>query len=92
MLGPVAITGLAFFAVAWLLSSLLESPTFSTCGGLITPLLIILALALVDDWLFVSNQTDWDPWIFSLFCTICLVLAAASLMAGTWYYLRRVEP
>jgi ABC-type transport system involved in multi-copper enzyme maturation permease subunit len=35
----VAITGLTFFCVAWLFSSLLGSPVVAVCAGLITPVL-----------------------------------------------------
>ncbi len=86
-LGAIAITGLAFFGVGWLLSSILESPTFSICGGLITPFLVLTAFALLV-WWFVWPESA-IAWGYLL---TCLVLGLACFAAGTWYYLRRVEP
>ncbi len=82
-----AITGAVFFSVAWLLSSMLESPTFSICGGLVTPVLIITVILLVG-WRFGMTEGMVSPWYMG----ISLVLAPACFVAGTWYYLRRVEP
>ena len=44
-----------------------------------------------------SSGRSWPTaavltWLGAIFIPICLVLAAASFTAGTWYYLRRVEP
>jgi ABC-type transport system involved in multi-copper enzyme maturation permease subunit len=86
-LGGIAITGLVLFSVGWLLSSALVSPTFAICGGLGTPLLILLGaqtLALVLGY----PLEVVGPW----YRRTCLVLAPACFLAGTWYYLRRVEP
>ena len=91
LLGTVAITGLAFFCIAWLMSSFLESPTFSICAGLITPYLVMLGLALLG-WWFGYTQEAFGPWYWGTYGGTCLVLAPACFAAGTWYYLRRVEP
>ena len=82
-----AITGAVFFSVAWLLSSILESPTFSVCGGLITPVLIMSAVYMVC-WPFGIPEDVLGSWWLG----ISLVLAPACFVAGTAYYLRRVEP
>jgi len=83
----LVITGLAAFCVAWLLSSFLESPTFSICGGLVTPWLVLMALAFLVWWF------EWpEQVIFLGYSITCLVLGPACFAAGTWHYLRRVEP
>ncbi|NQT12950.1 MAG: ABC transporter permease subunit [Planctomycetes bacterium] len=82
-----AITGAVFFSVAWLLSSMLQSPTFSICGGLVTPILITTAILMVG-WGFDMPVDVAKPWYMG----ISLVLAPACFAAGTAYYLRRVEP
>ena len=87
VVGYIAITGAVFFCVGWLLSSLLESPTFSICAGLVTPLIIVSVLQTLA-WVFewsLDEPARWYGWT-------CLVLAPACFVAGTWYYLRRVEP
>ena len=92
VLGVAALTGFVFFCVGWLLSSLLESPSFATCGGLITPFLIATGIQALA-WLFEYPlervlQEVIGPW----YVYTCLVLAPACFVAGTWCYLRRVEP
>jgi len=89
--GTVAITGLAFFCIGWLLSSVLESPTFSICGGLVTPYLVMLGLALLGWWSGYVEEA-FGPWYWGTYRGTCLVLALGCFAAGTWYYLRRVEP
>ncbi len=86
-LGNLAITGLAFFCIAWLLSSVLESPALSICGGLIAPYLVLLGLAFLA-WWFGYPEEAFPRW----YRGTCLVLGPACFAAGTWYYLRRVEP
>jgi len=86
-LGTVALTGLAFFCIGWLLSCLLESPTFSICGGLIAPCLVLLGLSFLAWWFGYPEQV-LPAW----YRGTCLVLGPACFAAGTWYYLRRVEP
>jgi len=86
-LGTTAITGLAFFGIGWLLSSMLESPTFSICGGLVTPYLVLMAFALLVWWF------EWPEKVIGWgYLGACLVLGPACFAAGTRYYLRRVEP
>jgi ABC-type transport system involved in multi-copper enzyme maturation permease subunit len=74
--GYVAITGLTFFSVGWLISSLQSSPTFAICGGLMTPLVIFLCLC--------------GAW--AAYGITCTVIAVVCFSIGTWYYLGRVEP
>ena len=78
------ILGLTLFAIAWFCSSFLESPTFSICLGLLTPL-FLAAL-----W-FTGNHVQERTlltWLFGVYITLALIC----FPAGTWYYLRRVEP
>lgn len=88
VLGGLAITGLVFFCSGWLLSSALESPTFAIAGGLMTPVIVVTGIQTVA-WLFEFPSDEFvGPW----YRYICLGLAPACFVAGTWYYLRRVEP
>ncbi len=86
-LGTLVVTGLAFFGIAWLLSSVLESPTFSICGGLVTPYLVAMAFAVLVWWF------EWPGKVIGWsYLGACAVLGPACFAAGTRYYLRRVEP
>ena len=88
VLGYIALTGFVFFSVGWLFSSMLESPTFSICAGLITPFLVLMGIQSLA-WLFTFRLGEiMEPW----YRNTSLVLACACFVAGTWYYLRRVEP
>ena len=85
----VALTGLLWFCVGWLLSSIAESPTFAICVGLISPALVLLGIEGLGWALGYSlDETTVGSW----YRWTCLGLAAACFVAGTWYYLRRVEP
>jgi ABC-type transport system involved in multi-copper enzyme maturation permease subunit len=86
-LGTIAVGGLASCCVAWLFSSVLESPTFSVCAGLMTPPLVLASAA----WLFRLLGFPRSS-LFWWFCLTCLALSAASFAGGTLYYLRRREP
>ena len=88
----VAIAGLTFFCVAWFLSSLIASPTFAICGGLITPFLVLIGFRFVS-WLVFRSESHWPfdnagLWNRGIFLT----LAPLCFAVGTWHYLRRVEP
>lgn len=90
ILGNCAVTGITFYCVAWCLSSMLESPTYSASGGLAVPALVIGGIA------WVAYLCQWDDTaaatIAWLYCAICLTISAICFLGGTVYYLRRVEP
>jgi ABC-type transport system involved in multi-copper enzyme maturation permease subunit len=85
----VAATGLTFFCVAWFLSSFIRSPAISVLAGFVTPPLIA-ATFLYAAYIF------YQPWVEHYFepvyRSVCLAVAPACFVAGTWIYLRRVEP
>ena len=87
MLGFIASSGLLCFSVGWLLSSILDSPTFAIGGGLVTPFLIMLGLLAPGWWFTLPEENYWRSYLY-----ICLALSPVCFIAGTWYYLRRVEP
>ncbi len=88
----VAISGAAVFGPAWLLSSLTASPTIAVFWGLMTPLTVWLGIMFVHN-LCHPNWNDVSESSLGLwYAGICLVLGIAGFVAGTWYYLRRVEP
>lgn len=89
IMGMTAVVGFTFFCVSWLVSSLQSSPTFAVCAGLVLPWFVMMVIGAVG-WLLDYEPTGriMDRW----FVASCLVLAVTSFAAGTWYYLRRVEP
>ena len=98
MFGYITITGLTFFCVGWLFSSILESPTFAILGGLMTPVLVVLGVWLAGFISYPLPETAWlrEQWLEEnmglWYRGICLPLSPVCFVAGTWYYLRRVEP
>jgi ABC-type transport system involved in multi-copper enzyme maturation permease subunit len=88
-----AITGLVMFGVGWMLSSTQPSPTLAVCGGVVTPILIMLSLQLAYTFAY-DEATAPNPGHFMAtgFAIISLTLAAVCFSLGTWYYLQRVEP
>jgi ABC-type transport system involved in multi-copper enzyme maturation permease subunit len=85
----IGITGLTFFCVAWLLSCVLLSPTYSVSAGLITPLLVATGVCWVEYLLGLERGGNFVVWCYG---GLCLVISAASFLSGTIYYLRRAEP
>jgi ABC-type transport system involved in multi-copper enzyme maturation permease subunit len=84
----VATTGLTFFCVAWFLSSVVASPAFDVCGGLIAPVLVGSGLAVANGvFMRLRDDVMWHCYLMT-----CLILALVSFAAGTWHYLRRIEP
>lgn len=86
----VAITGLVFFCVGWLVSALQSSTTFAVGAGMITPFVLAATLEFFAWWL------GWDSFeqneVAMAYAIGCVLIALASFPMGTWYYLRRIEP
>ena len=62
-----AVTGAVLFSVSWLLSSILESPTFSVSSGVITPALIFMTI-MFSCWMFNFRWRRWrgrGTWAFA---------------------------
>jgi ABC-type transport system involved in multi-copper enzyme maturation permease subunit len=75
------------FGVGWLASALLESSVVPTILALASPVVLGFALLTVTYVLGVprAEATEWSN-------PACFGVGAAALVAGTWAYLRRVEP
>ncbi len=86
-----AITGLTFFCVAWFLSSLIGSPAYAACLGLLTPLIVMVGIAYADS-LYLFESRIGPLTLEFRWRAICLTLSLPCFAVGTWHYLRRVEP
>ncbi len=85
----IATVGLLFFGVGWLFSSFLSSPTFAVAAALMAPLLVASGMVTTIYFFKLSpGKVEYIGW----FIGVCLTLALACFSAGTWHYLRRVEP
>ena len=89
LLGYSAITGLVIFGVAWLVSSLQSSPTFAVCGGLITPLVILMCLRGAA---WTTGPPTFDRFAAIGYFATCSLVAVVCFSIGTWHFLRRIEP
>jgi ABC-type transport system involved in multi-copper enzyme maturation permease subunit len=90
----VLATSLVFFCVGWMLSSLTASPALSIVGGLIAPLCIWGALCSAT-FLAQASDSYWTNFYAHTqfwYRTISLAISPPCFIAGTWYFLRRVEP
>jgi ABC-type transport system involved in multi-copper enzyme maturation permease subunit len=83
-----AITGLAFFCVAWLFSSFFSSSAFATIAGLVAPLIVVLSVASICYLCGFTPEPNVQPW----YRAICLTLSPLCFAIGTRLYLTRVEP
>ncbi len=90
-LGTIAVTGLTFFCVAWLLSCMLRSPTFSVLAGMVAPLLVATGICWVI-YLLGCPDEGAGPLFLRWYWGLCLVISVASFSTGTLHYLCRVEP
>jgi ABC-type transport system involved in multi-copper enzyme maturation permease subunit len=89
----IAITGFTFFGASWLFSSFLSSPTISVVAGLVAPIAIWSGICYVN---YLVQGDVWGPntqdVLLWCYCGIGLVVSAICFIAGTWVFLRRVEP
>ncbi|HUG92410.1 MAG TPA: ABC transporter permease subunit [Planctomycetaceae bacterium] len=85
----VAALGAALFGGAWLGSSMLESPTYSTAIGFFS---VVLVLFLLNTCHHMTGWPDYDEafvhWLRLLYAGV----GAAGFVVGWTSYVRRVEP
>lgn len=83
----LACISVAAFGGAWLGTTLLSSHVLATGGGAIAPILIAAGLQLYK---LIADRPDFAfSWWFK---TLCVAAGVVCFLAGTLYYLRRVEP
>ena len=88
----VAAVGLALFGVAWLASSLLSSSVYAVLAGLLAPLLLMVLFRGVDTMLFAQQRHHGALLVNVGFPVTCALVGASCFVAGTLYFLNRVEP
>ncbi len=86
-LGLFALAGLCAFGVAWLVSSLQNSPTFAAAAGILAPSALASCISFLS-WLTPIEEIHAVIG-FALSATL---LGLLGLIGGVSYYLRRVEP
>lgn len=79
----------AAFSIGWLLSSFLDSATFSIVGGLVLPLLEAALFALT---IYLFDIDLSEDALATILAYIWCVTAAICFPTGTWYFLHRVQP
>lgn len=81
------------FGVAWLLSSLWNSPPLAAVAGIGSAVILWTTVAAVSERMGLKTP---GPDGFLVWCiwypALCVSLGIAAFVAGTLYYLRRVEP
>ena len=91
VLANIAVTGLTFFCVAWLFSSLFSSPVIAVCAGMITPF-VVFTMPIFYCAYFGHIPTNEVQSLLELWHRlVCLTLAPICFVLGTWLYLRRGE-
>jgi len=81
--------GVTLFGMAWLGSSMLESPTYSAAIGVVAVMLVPIALSLCHTLTGQpAHGDDFMDWLRGLY----FALGAGGFVAGWMYYIRRVEP
>jgi ABC-type transport system involved in multi-copper enzyme maturation permease subunit len=86
----VASTTLMFFGIAWTCSALLSSPAIAASISIAITVasMVLLTMQMQSETYSQARAAHWQ-FIMELW-TLCA--GVASLIAGTLYYLRRVEP
>jgi ABC-type transport system involved in multi-copper enzyme maturation permease subunit len=81
--------GVTLFGMAWLGSSMLESPTYSAAIGVLAVMLLPIGLNLCHTLTGLPAHgdefVDWLRWLY-------FALGTGGFIAGWMYYVRRVEP
>lgn len=75
VLAGIAATGLTFFCVAWLFSSIMDSPVFAICLGLLAPFIPLLAV-------LIAYTQGWDDDLLWWYNSTCVTLSGVSFMGG----------
>ena len=88
-LAIMATSGAALFGAAWLGSSMLESPTYSTAIGLLA---VMLLPFLLNACRMVSGWPDDGASFVAALRLLYVGCGIAGFTAGWTYYVRRVEP
>jgi len=88
----IAVTSLTFFCVSWFFSSWVRSSLLAIVTGLIAPMAIIWTIGGVVWWLDIRLPVHEEEIVMSWYAGLCIGLSLAGFIAGTWHYLRRVEP
>ena len=83
----IAATGVLAFGAAWLGSSFLASPAIATGLGIFAPVTVVCVLGTVHYFL---NPPGFD--MARWYNIVCVPLGVGCFVAGTAYYLRRLEP
>ncbi len=84
----LVLTTFLAIGMAWGCSCFSRSPVLAACAGLGTPIVLGMLLAMVYSFCPEDSAFRPGPW----YAGVCLILGAAGAVAGTWYYLHRVEP
>ena len=88
-LAIMATSGVALFGTAWLGSSMLESPTYSTAIGLLA---VMLLPFLLNACRMVSGWPDNSASFVHALRLLYVGCGIAGFLVGWTYYVRRVEP
>jgi ABC-type transport system involved in multi-copper enzyme maturation permease subunit len=80
-------TAVMLFGVAWLGSSFMSSHTFATALGIAAP---IALLSVLEAWRYFLASPGFELGFW--YMALSWPLGVAAFVAGTVYYLRRVEP
>lgn len=88
----IAIVGCLCFSVAWLGSAWLRSPTFAVAGGLLAPVIVNFATALIVKVVPPPQVRYPDQFVWIILAIVVPSIACICFFAGCYHYLRRVEP
>lgn len=91
-LSGVLITGLLLFCVAWLCSSVSNSPAISVALALLAPVVIAGSISLIARFGVGIHPRMHLAFVGFWYDAVAIPLAAVCFAVGTWFYLRRVEP
>lgn len=88
---PIAAAAMMLFGIAWLLSTFLTSTAVAASVSFAITAGWFLMLDWFSGWSQAAQVATWNRFAFAFGCSATLI-GVASFVAGTLYYLRRVEP